>query len=415
MKLLISILISSGLFFLTGCTNSGSDHNAAGEGYTPVESVYSTATMQFNDLLEENPYDNLNFSESTLQLSSEIGDLYDLELSYGESSQEDMWDLFNDSLRQLFPESEMLSDENYFFISPSVESYFNNENVLIHPNIYESDYLERIKSGELQIDSFLYQTDTYAVHDTDEYFWLVSSYGGLAKMNRGTCMRLIDKERRIAGWMPRDDYPVIAHYFLPDSTAFMLDDGQVTIDEAASFCEDYFANTALYTKDIPTKLKVGSVNVFQIGDDKYAYLMFLARSYAGVPFDALNMEGATSSFSDNNVYVFASSEALMTKTDEIEYCYLSMIYDDIDPVGDRIDNIISLEKAADIVSENMTHYITFQVENISLVYCSKSSTEEGLYATASVNWRFQLYNSNDDRTYIVFVNAADEHCFYYYY
>lgn len=414
MKRFLSVLLSSGLLLLSGCADSGS--HAAGEGYIPVESVYSTSNTQLNGLTKENPYDNLDFSEPVLQLSPDIGDLYDLNLSYGEFSQENMWELFNDSLLQLFPESEMRSDENYYyFISETVESYFNDEGVLIHPNIYKSDYLKRIKSGELQIESFLYQTDLYGVHDVDEYFWMMGSYNGLVKMNRGTCMRLADKERSIAGWMPRDDYPVIAQCFLPDTTAFMLDNGQVTVDGAASFCEDYFANTALYTKDIATKLKVSSVNVLQIDDDKYAYLMFLARSYAGVPFDAMNMEGGISDFSDNNKYIFASSEALMTRSDEIEYCYLSSIYDDIKPTGKRIDNIISLEKAADIVSESMTHYITFQVENISLVYCCKLSDEEGLYATASANWRFQLHNPNDDRTYVVFVNAVDGHCFYYYF
>lgn len=407
------------LLLLAGCEKQ--EQELAPQGFIPAETIFEAASEELKNLIQDDPYENIDFSGVYLSLTDEIGDIYDLEIAALPDSiysQSEAVEIFERYVKATFSYSENVNEKNYYrFLVPSggnPNSYFREDGVLVHPGIYQANYLEKIKSEEIEIESLLFQTDTDKVHSADEYFWWFPN-GSFVKMNRGDCMRKIEKERRIAGWMPRDDYSVTGVYSLPDKTVFTLEDGKATIDDAAAFCEDYFANTALYTKDTSANLKVHKVNVLKIDNDIDAFLFFLTPSHNGIPFDSLNREGAVSAFSDGNEYLFNSSEALMTKSYEVEYCYLNGLNNSLTPVGDRINSVVPLKKAAEIVSEELSDNITFEANSISLVYCNKRAEEKGAPSIASANWRFELYNPNDNMHYMVYVNAANGNSFYYRY
>lgn len=418
MKKISAIMLILSLFMLAGCEKE--ELNPDKEGYISADALFETARGELEELVAGDPYENVDFSAAVLSLSDEIGDIYELEVAARDDvySQSEAVEIFERYVRSTFSDSEYADNKDHYrFLVPygeTPESYFNDEGVLVHPGIYESDHLDKIRSGEIKIDSLLFQTDTDEVHSEDEYFWWFPDGSGV-KMNRGNCMRRVEKERRIAGWMPRDDYSVTDVYSLPNGKNFSLEDGKITIDEAAAFCEGYFANDAAFTKDTDANLKVFKASVLKIDDETDAFLFFLTPSYNSIPFDSLNTEGMVSEFSDGNKYSFNSSEALMTRSGGVEYCYLNGLNNKVTAIRDKMTDVISLKKAAQILSEKMTGYAVFEVNDISFVYCNKQAEEKDAPSEASPSWRFSLYNPNDSMRYMVYVNAADGHCFYYRY
>lgn len=144
-------------------------------------------------------------------------------------------------------------------------------------------------------------------------------------------------------------------------------------------------------------------------------MFYLTKTYNGIPFDSLNAEVKTTGFSNENGYNFDNSEVLMTKSNEIEYFYLSDLNCKI-TAADKLTDVVPLKKAADVVSDTMSEFVTFEVKNVSLVYCDKTRTgKKGEYenpSTAGAHWRFEMFNPNDGYTYVAYVSLRDGNCFY---
>lgn len=413
MKRAIFLLFAG--MILTGCstlTKPDAEHNIANSSTDRIDNlktVLENAPAEFEEVHLQSPYSNLCFENATLELPAAEGDLYALKITSSKLAQDNVLDLFLNMLSQTFS-VEIVSDKsNLFFGSERVPPEFNDY-TLVYPQIYNGDYEQKIRNSTLECYLFLYQTDTENPHESDQYFMMTKN--GSMKMNRGNCTRAVEKKRALAGWMPRDNYEVTAWYTSDSVDSFMLTDGSCRVCDAVEYLQQYFSS--VFPSQVqPAKWQTKAVGIMQMDDAHYAYYFTLTRGYGGIPFDSLHTEGAFTDFSDGNEYMFDGSEALMTTSGEIEYYYLTNGADMIIQSEQPASTVISLQSAAQVISETMTTAFAFDVQKISMVYCNRkiSDTE----SEARAHWRFILYNPNDGRTYVVYTDAETGECFYYAY
>lgn len=389
------------------------DDEIADDAKVSADLLIGQAQAEMADLQTASPYANLDFTNTQMHLPERIGSLCALQISEGNVSQAQLTDLFLDTVASVFRRENVEQKELYFYDSGG-GGYMTSDGLVIYPQLYQDDHEEKLRNGSMPLSMYLFQTDTYEVHESDEYLLMFDNLQ-LVKMNLGNCMRSVEKTRRTAGWMPKDDFNV-EQTLSPDSAeSYALLDGEVALNQAVQFCEDYFISSAPYREAITTPPIVHSVELLAVDDTHYGYLMLLSRSYAGIPFDSIHFEGMVSNFSDGNEYLFDNSELLMVKSDEVEYCYISYLANTVTPVGDLLSEVISLETAAAAVSEMMTDHVAFDVKQISIVYSNQKSEEEGVISNARPAWRFALYNPNDACNYIVLVDVEDQSSYYYRY
>lgn len=434
-KTLITLLTATVLLSCTGCSKSENGSEVSGvsseitesapESNTPVGgestvtsgALLKTSAEEWTSIVEGKSFKNIDFSNAALILPDDIGEIYDLKITRSSEpvcSQAEFVERFAEYVKEIFPNSTYADDKNCYEFrgyNAGEKRFVHAEDGFNYARVY--DNLPKLENGDITLESLLYQTDSHGVHETDEYFWYFLD-GSSAKMNRGNCMRNVEKERQIAGWMPRDNYIAVSSYTLPDKSVFKLDDGEVSLDDAAKFCENYLSNTAPYSRNSEVDFKVNRADILELGESS-AFVFYLTKTYNGIPFDSLNAEVNTMGFSNENGYNFDNSEVLMTKGNEIEYCYLSDLNCKIAET-DKLTDVVSLKKAAEIVSDTMSEFVTFEVQNVSLVYCDKTRTgKKGEYenpSTASAHWLFEMFNPNDGYTYVTYVSLRDGNCFY---
>lgn len=400
--------ISMSCFIFVSCANKVSNDDSDNTIKVTKQNFYDISISDFDEIKSNNNYDNLFFDNVSLNLSSDICDFSEINMGYFENTQKDSLALFENTLKETFDNK--ISDDDCFFDSPDIEADFGDLTVE-YPELHSPTYYQEIVNEELPVDMYLYQTDTYQLHESDQYFLMFSNCA-LLKMNRGNFMRAVEKNRNLAGWMPRDSYPLYEMISKDEyDREISFNNATQTIADAQNYCSSYFNNLSLPKEDNLTFM-ISQTNVIETDSSHQALLFFITRAYNGIPFDTLNSEGAFSAFSDGNDYYFDSSEALMCNTNEIEYYYLTVNNSNIVSES-KIEEIISLKNATDIVSSYMTSNIKFSVENISLVYSNKIVNNTEYKSTAKPTWKFILNNSNDDLIYTVFVDVESGDCYYY--
>ncbi|MBQ8922128.1 MAG: hypothetical protein IJ060_08220 [Oscillospiraceae bacterium] len=397
---------------LTGCGAQANSNQADSDAdqTANLRTVLENASVDFAKIKSESPYENLHFDNAVLKIPTAAGDLYALHITRSKMPQDKALDLFLDTLSQTFSPEAAADKDNLFFGSQAVPPTPNGF-TLAYPQIYRSNYEDKIRSNALDCDLFLYQTDTDGAHDSDCYFML-GTEGGM-KMNRGTCTRSVEKKRALAGWMPRDNFEVSAWYTPDSADSFPLADGSCRVCDAAQYCQQYLSSDVFPAQMRGTKWQTKSVGIMQTDPAHSAFYLTLTREYGGIPFDSLHTEGTFSDFSNGNDYLFDGSEAMMTASNEIEYYFLMNGADSVIPAEQPAKKVLSLQSAAKAVSETMTTAFAFDVHEISLVYCNRviSDTESEVRA----HWCFVCYNPNDERTYRVYADAETGESFYYAY
>lgn len=395
-------------FVLVSCANKVSNDDSDNTIKVTKQNIYNVSLSDFDKIKSNNNYDNLSFDNASIKLSPNITDFSEINMSYFENTQKDSLALFEKMLKETF--ANKISDDECFFNSPDIEVDFGDL-TLEYPELYSPAYYQEIVNEKLPVDMYLYQTDTYQIHEFDQYFMMFPNCA-LLKMNRGNFMRAVEKNRNLAGWMPRDNYPLYELVSIDEyDRVINFNNGGQTIADSQDYCNSYFNNLKLTGENNFTFI-VNETNVIETDSSHQALLFFLTRAYNGIPFDTLNSEGAFSAFSDRNEYYFDSSEALMCNTNEIEYYYLTVKNSNI--ISElKIEEIISLKSATDIISSYMTSNIKFNVESVSLVYSNMMVNSNEYQSTAKPTWKFILKNSNDNLTYTAFVDAENGTCHYY--
>lgn len=400
-----TILLSTCLS-MTSCAGKSSEKDVTYK--VTAQNFNDSALSDIDEIKTNSNYDNLSFKNASLELPSNITGFSSINMSYYKYTQKDSIKLFEKQLNETFSNS--IKKEDCFFNSPDIEVSFGDL-TLEYPNLYSPTYYDKILNDSLPVDMYLYQTDTYQIHDHDQYF-MMSSNCSLLKMNRGNFTRSIEKGRNLAGWMPRDNYPKYENVSTDDYNKIIsFNDGNQAITEAVNYCNTYFKGLQL-TQNDDLSFLVNDVNIIETDSTHQSLLLFLTRAYKGIPFDTLNSEGVYSEFSDGKDYYFDSSEALMCNANEVEYYFLTVNNSNI--VGEsKIEEIISLKSAADIVSSYMTSNIKFDVKSISMVYSNMIVDNSDYQSTAKPTWKFVLKNNNDNLKYMVFVDVETGSCHYY--
>lgn len=426
----VFIIMSSVCLALTSCAERSSGADPAQN--ISLQDFYKTSESDFDEI-RSSSYDNLNFENASLKLAPDITGFSVINMKYQEVPQKESLAQFEKLLKETFPEN--VSKEDCFFDSLDIEVN-HGDLTWEYPQIYSPQYFDKILNDSLPVGMYLYQTDTYQIHDQDRYFLMFPNCA-LLKMNRGDFTRSVEKNRILAGWMPRDNYPLYEHVASDDYDRMIrFKNGEQTISDAVSYCESYFNdlhltrndNLSFIVNDIniietdravqyaPERLS-GPDNDFDIietGQTQQALLFFITRTYQGIPFDSNYDEGVFSEFSDGKDYDFDGSEALMCNANDMEYYFLSVGNSNI--VSERqIEDIIPLKKAADILNSYMTNSIKFDVANISLIYSNMivDNSISDYQTEARPEWKFVLKNGNDDLRYMVFVDAESGDCYYY--
>lgn len=374
--------------------------------------LYQSAQSDLQELQAEKKYEKVSFENTILSVPEQIDGLYELYISDGDISQSTLYDYFFKTVEADFGSEAATIKDNFFFNAEGIGDMGFTDFGALHPQLYDGNYLTQLQDETMSLYYYLYQTDMYELHNEDEYL-LISDNLELVKMNRGVLMRSVETNRATAGWMPRENFQISA-VATPDTTdKFMLSSEDVAIDEAVAFCEDYFDAKTAYADLTIADQKVHTVNLLETGDNQYAYLMYMSRAYMGVPFDYLNMEGVFSDFSDENDYKFDMSEVLMTQMGEIEYYYVNRQADVITQSDTEITEILPLSEASDIAVNYITNRVNLNVRNISFLYNNRIVDNEEYTSVARPQWRFEFVNQNDNKTYIVYIDAQNGECYYY--
>lgn len=376
-------------------SGSESQNTMPESGFTEIGSLSETANAEFS-ALRQNGTGKLDFSNAELTLPDITGDLYRLKVSPTPAmSTPEMLELFQKSVKHIFPNSTMTGDiDNYFWYRYSFMPYTD-------------EYIKRIQSGDIKLKQALYDTTQNKNNSTTDNEYLLLDKNGAVVIRQGEYDPLF--------FSPYVDYNYLDRYIL--SGAAIPADGNEGVYKAAAFCEEYFSNIPSFT-ELPIAKRM-SAEVMPTDDGLYK--VTLARSFNGVLFDTLAASPVIMPIgwpytSEDPTYVRTdTASALVSEDGKLLYARIDSYNDILTPEGERIDSIISLERAVELAEQNVKFKREdLSVENVSLVYFDKcdppylSSYDSG----AQPNWRFKVLGT-DTRSgkavwYYVYIDALDE-------
>lgn len=224
------------------------------------------------------------------------------------------------------------------------------------------------------------------------------------------------RKYRPMGLLPMDllgEYPY--ETFFNDGTAndktYKLSDGEYSIGEAIDFFINDFYRSQPFGNNEKISCAVRSVSPIKITDDMYYYLLRFTASWNGIPFDTAG------EFTSNNYtkrHYYDRGQAIISKNNDVDmaYGYAQPI---VKETGDAIDMIIPFEKAADIASSCLTEAAIFEVRSAELIYSGTEQDEETHTNFLHPTWKFNLYNTNDDLFYNVYIDVVSGDTDYYSY
>lgn len=201
----------------------------------------------------------------------------------------------------------------------------------------------------------------------------------------------------------------------PDSEeAYTLLDGvSMSVADAAAFFENYINHLPLPEKP-SLNIKVLWVDVLQCDTDTYCYYFKTAKAMDDIPFDW----DPDTSYRGGLDYTYELSSGAMVVSDDVEQVYgaqrTGVVYDEV-----MHTEGINFATAMQKMEENLSAKVDFEVLSADFVYCSKAVEDpsvqpEDYLQPTTASWRVSLYNSNDGRIYICYVDALDGGNFHYY-
>lgn len=399
MKKTISLMLIFMTLLMASCSKSEDK-----EAYISAELIEENARADFELLAMSVEYENMDWSNASLSLPNGIGVIYDIRVEKSDeiySNNKEFMDYFDNVSEYLFSGSESFKNKDNF--------RFDSNSGILNAGLYDNDNLDRIKSGEIKISCLVFDTGWDLGKENDGKLLECVADGNYIKINRGNCLSKVERQTSNSGWFPHDSFPFTRSFSASDSANVKLEDKEISISDAAANCEEYLNEAPFLTCD---EVKISFGRILQIDDGTEGILFYPTTTYNNIPFDSINFEGRASDFSDGNEYLFTSSQALMVRSDEVEFCFLNNINRVITPIEKEAQSNVSLKLAADIVSKNLSSNIKFVVLDTSLVYCVKQGLN-GDPNTAAVHWKFELFNPNDNWTYVAYVNVQDESFFYF--
>lgn len=236
----------------------------------------------------------------------------------------------------------------------------------------------------------------------------------LSRFNRGKAAQLSTIEIPLESFDPNYYFEFIGRYTPDSMESFNLADKEVTIKNAVDFFETYINNLP-YPENSLLDMCVVSVDVMKINDNTYGYSFMTTKKYDGIPFDSIQSGTVYSQFDD---YSFVIGQGFMVESNNVDSVYGIYRAQTMSNLIEHTD-VISIQTAAQIISEKMSDSVVFEVQKAEIVYSEKAVQGQNVDVEkhkqlTSAAWKFTLFNPNDNLTYVCYVDAATGENFRYY-
>lgn len=407
-------LIISGCGSTTGISEGSSEIVESIGDTTPLKIVSENFAAELNEL-KSNPHKNIDWSNAAIGYPlGEISECYAVKLM----------DDYEVQPEKVLPIEEQLAQfesycKSYLGEYNSEFACFETKNRELSGDGYTIDgiedevfadfpkideYKDKILNGEVVPVWYL-----YVDHYRQMYlWWSAESMIYPHWYNKGTALHMLDKYYKASSAIPTDLGEPIAVYANDGShnnESYHLLDGDDTVGEALDwFSNNYMKSLGIAENDIE-KPAVRQIEVYQITEDTFAYVFLFTPVINGVPLD-YSGERIFRISQDEKVFnsVTRSGQALMLKSGEIDWAI------DISPEmyateGEPITEIISLKKAADIMSESVSENILYKAKTVELVLTADKSAENP-NPLLMPTWKITLQNDNDGFLYDFYIDAV---------
>lgn len=420
MKKRLAAALSLVIFTLSlaaGCGGSSDSSNSDNAEIKMEKAELSGIAENFSESIEtikNTEYDNLNFKRAvfTAPQIDKVSELTVTPLTGIDT--DELYSFFCDTVDKLTDNRYTDEEKKYEirFVDAELDYKFDEEEPKYpynHPNIDE--YKNGIETE--------YPWPT--IHN-DEYF-IDMMYGVLRGYDNGA---LIEYDK--ADWgLGRAMYFMInnnekhhAYRYVEDLSCedtYQLLDGEISIKDAAEFAQNYLDNLDFtpYEGNIPTP-KIVAVNVVKIGGEYYGYNFITTVEYNGMDFNYSNYDGSDCGVTliqtdyDERSYGNSAGSIDMIETDKIHH-FLSIAEGVEITEGEPQTSVITLEAAADCVSEFFSSSMDFTVQTVSAVWLTTKTPNELKTETAYPCWKFRMSANGD--TYHTFVNMLTGEIYLY--
>jgi hypothetical protein len=355
------------------------------------------------------------------------------------SEQDELYDFYRSYLemyKYLFP-NEVFDDNNLFYFGANSNNQESDDKVKTIGN----NFSEFISEDKKDVYFMFYSSHFYdgqpASQDKHNHFLELSSPIGtiMTNFNKGYLADYVSDMNQT----PNDYF--LETYTLPyvfsdidaqtgsfvgfETTAYptdsdtsytMLDGKSLSVSDAVAFFEDY-VNTLPCSKNPNLDVMVTSVSADEINDGKYCYAFDVTITFEGIPFDYMPY-GTYVLGGGNEGHESSVRMGYMAVSDDVDAAYGFCRYVDISERNDA-EQIVSFESALKCCSESMSDFADWELRSAELVYCAgNGKTAVAPYQdteyTVSPNYKFILYNANDDLCYSVYVDAISGEFVRYY-
>ncbi len=277
------------------------------------------------------------------------------------------------------------------------EDYF--EHILINDHRQEFEADDTLDLGWI----------TYLDPERNYYLW-GSPETNPHWMDKGLAIEMTGKNFRPMGLIPSDllrEYPYETFYNdgTLDDKVYRLYDGEYSMRDAIDYFVNEFYPSLPYNNADDLSCAVKSVSAVKITNDMYLYFFDISQTFNSIMFE---YRGENSSSSPSSRFTLMGG-AIMAKKNDIDKFYIFTPY--VKEVGDPITEMLSLETAADIASENLSDIVKFEVLSAELIYSGDRNSESDIQYLKPT-WLFKLVNTNDDLCYSVYVDAVSGECSY---
>lgn len=404
-KEILSFLLIPLVLTACGNQNKSSEETTASNDNVQVDNAENTAIDFLSDFerCKNKDYVNLELSNSNIRLP-ELDFLCNLNLTFQKRfySTEEMLALFEKYCENFFGKYDS-SNALFSSLSSNIPIEEGDGKYAWYPKV--DDYLEELQGGAIEADMLMYRDV-----ENNNYLWWIASSDFPHWISKGEAYSFIKTdETRISAWIPSDMDNKTASYLNNgeyDDKTYHLPDSDVTVGEAVKYFENDYLPSLPYKFDENYSVSVSSVDVYNIKDDTYCYVLNFSSSWKGIPFDR---KGEYFSYQDTSDQYSVSGEALMIKKDDID----TIVNLTFNPAKEEepIENIYTLEKAVDIISDKLTKEVKFELQTVEFIYRG-SFSEDRTEADLEPTWKFAAYNPNDEMYYCVYVNATSGQCSY---
>ena len=321
-------------------------------------------------------------------------------------------------------------NEHLYYTGGSSKLIYNDDGTIEQDYHLVSDWYDKLIAGDEGRVNYLY--DETWKRNVDEWNGQVCletgnpvGYGYFV-MNKGKLVGKLgktvydeqlqaDRYPLLSSFDPADRLTPIATYAPSSTESYPLLDKEMPIHEAVAFFEEY-VNSTPYPEESNLETKVASVDVMKIGSDTYGYYFHTTACFRSVIYD-YSLPGSRDPY--DWTYNQLGGYGFMLESNDVDVMYGYYRLTDIESAT-PLSSVITPVEAVAAISEAMSDYVPFVAQKLEFVYTQKSVlTEEGYVNTETYEtevvpaWKMTLYHSNDDLTYICYVNAADGKQFRY--